>query len=61
MKHGWKGVIRLRVKAETMTLYAVTDRTWAKEVTLMEQVKQALKGGITFCSFVKRSFQRKNL
>ena len=31
-----------------MTLYAVTDRAWAKEVTLMEQVKQALKGGITF-------------
>ena len=25
MKHGWKGVIRLRVEAETMTLYAVTD------------------------------------
>ena len=48
MKHGWKGVIRLRVEAETMTLYAVTDRAWAKEVTLMEQVKQALKGGITF-------------
>ena len=48
MKHGWKGVIRLRVEVETMTLYAVTDRAWAKEVTLMEQVKQALKGGITF-------------
>ena len=48
MKHGWKGVIRLRVEAETMILYAVTDRAWAKEVTLMEQVKQALKGGITF-------------
>ena len=48
MKHGWKGVIRLRVEAETMTLYAVTDRAWVKEVTLMEQVKQALKGGITF-------------
>ena len=38
----------MRVEAETMTLYAVTDRAWAKEVTLMEQVKQALKGGITF-------------
>ena len=38
----------MRVEAETMTLYALTDRAWAKEVTLMEQVKQALKGGITF-------------
>lgn len=31
-----------------MTLYAVTDRTWTGDVTLMEQVKQALDGGITF-------------
>lgn len=38
----------MRVNAETMTLYAVTDRAWTKNVTLMEQVKQALDGGITF-------------
>lgn len=38
----------MKVDNKAMTLYAVTDRTWAKEVTLMEQVKQALEGGITF-------------
>lgn len=38
----------MKVNADAMTLYAVTDRTWAKDVTLMEQVKQALEGGITF-------------
>lgn len=38
----------MRVNADAMTLYAVTDRTWAKETTLMEQVKEALEGGITF-------------
>lgn len=48
MKNGWKGAVKLRVEAETMTLYAVTDRAWAKEQTLMEQVKEALEGGITF-------------
>ena len=48
MKRGWKGAVRLRVDADAMTLYAVTDRTWADDVTLMEQVKQALDGGITF-------------
>lgn len=48
MKSGWKGAVRLKVNADAMTLYAVTDRTWAKDVTLMEQVKQALEGGITF-------------
>ena len=48
MTNGWKGEVRLRVDAEAMTLYAVTDRTWAKDITLMEQVRQALEGGITF-------------
>lgn len=38
----------MRVNTDAMTLYAVTDRTWAKEKTLMEQVKEALEGGITF-------------
>lgn len=38
----------MKVDNKAMTLYAVTDRTWAKEVTLIEQVKQALEGGITF-------------
>ena len=31
-----------------MLLYAVTDRSWTGEKTLMEQVKEALDGGITF-------------
>ena len=38
----------MRVNVDAMTLYAVTDRTWTKDTTLMEQVKQALEGGITF-------------
>ena len=33
---------------EDMLLYAVTDRAWTGEKTLMEQVKEALDGGITF-------------
>ena len=44
MRNGWKGAIKLRVEAETMTLYAVTDRAWAKKKTLMEQVEEALEG-----------------
>ena len=38
----------MRVDADAMTLYAVTDRTWTKETTLTERVKEALEGGITF-------------
>ncbi|MBE6021134.1 MAG: thiamine phosphate synthase [Clostridiales bacterium] len=37
----------MRCEKEMMKLYAVTDRAWTKEQTLMEQVEQALKGGVT--------------
>lgn len=33
---------------EAMALYAVTDRGWLKDQTLLEQVKEALEGGATF-------------
>lgn len=33
-----------RIK-EAMLLYAITDRTWQGEESLIEQVKEALKGG----------------
>ena len=48
MQNGWKGAVKLRVNADAMTLYAVTDRTWVKDTTLMDQVKEALEGGISF-------------
>lgn len=48
MQNGWKGAVKLRVNADAMTLYAVTDRTWVTDTTLMDQVKEALEGGITF-------------
>lgn len=38
----------MKVNKEAMQLYAVTDRTWIGKQTLMEQVEEALKGGITF-------------
>ena len=41
MQNGWKGAVKLRVNADAMTLYAVTDRTWVKDTTLMDQVKEA--------------------
>lgn len=38
----------LRVESEAMALYAVTDSAWVGKQTLMEQVKDALDGGVTF-------------
>ena len=37
----------MRCKPEMMQLYAVTDRTWAKEQSLFEQVEEAIRGGVT--------------
>lgn len=37
----------MKCKEETMLLYAVTDRMWTGKQTLMEQVEDALKGGVT--------------
>ena len=37
----------MRCKPEMMRLYAVTDRTWAKEQSLFEQVEEAIRGGVT--------------
>ena len=30
-----------------MLLYAVTDRAWTKDRTLLEQIEDALEGGVT--------------
>ena len=35
-------------KPENLLLYAVTDRSWTGEITLLEQIELALEGGITF-------------
>ena len=48
MQNGWKGAVKLRVNADAIPSYAVTDWTWVKDTTLMDQVKEALEGGITF-------------
>ena len=37
----------MKLNKESMLLYAVTDRAWAKNQTLTKQVELALKGGVT--------------
>lgn len=37
----------MKCNKEAMLLYAVTDRAWTGEQTLMEQVEEAIKGGVT--------------
>ncbi len=37
----------MKIKPEIMRLYAVTDRHWVGSQTLVQQVEDALKGGVT--------------
>lgn len=37
----------MKLSAETLRLYAVTDRSWLGEKTLFDQVEEALIGGVT--------------
>lgn len=37
----------MKCEKETMLLYAVTDRAWVGKQTLLEQVEDALRGGVT--------------
>lgn len=49
MKFDKDGVVTCKKDlAQSMKVYAVTDRAWVGEETLYEQVEKALKGGATF-------------
>ena len=38
----------MKLNNKDLLLYAVTDRKWIGEKTLLEQVEEAIKGGVTF-------------
>jgi thiamine-phosphate pyrophosphorylase len=43
-----------------MQLYAVTDRAWTGEHTLMQQVEAALKGGVTMVQLREKTLDRES-
>lgn len=61
----------MKFDRKDLMLYAVTDRTWLNNMTLEEQVEEALKGGATFVqlrekeldyeNFLKEAFEIKKL
>lgn len=61
----------MKCDKKDLILYAVTDRTWLGNMTLYEQVEEALKGGATFVqlrekelddeTFLKEAFEIKAL
>ena len=62
---------RMKFQKEHLLLYAVTDRAWVGKQTLLQQMEDALKGGVTLVqlrekglseeAFLKEAIQAKNL
>ena len=48
MQRLWTKEQNMKCDKKDLVLYAVTDRTWLGNMTLYEQVEEALKGGATF-------------
>lgn len=46
-----KGVSALKTLCEALKLYLVTDRHWEGEMSLEEQTKEAILGGVTFIQY----------
>lgn len=42
---------KMKIKPEMLRVYGVTDASWTGRFTLLEQVEQALKGGVTCIQF----------
>ena len=45
--HQWKECSVMNLSPQHLRLYAVTDRTWTGRQTLLEQLEDALEGGVT--------------
>ena len=48
----------MRCDKKQMLLYAVTDRAWTGERTLLQQVELALKGGVTCVQLREKKLDR---
>jgi thiamine-phosphate pyrophosphorylase len=47
----------MKFDKESLLLYAVTDRYWLKEHTLLEEVENTLKGGATFIQLREKNLE----
>jgi thiamine-phosphate pyrophosphorylase len=50
----------MKCDKKSLLLYAVTDRTWLGNMTLCEQVEEALKGGATFVQLREKNLDEKS-
>lgn len=45
----------MKFREEMLLLYAITDRNWVGKQTLLEQIEQSLKGGVTILQLREKS------
>ena len=50
----------MKCDKKSLLLYAVTDRTWLENMTLYEQVEEALKGGATFVQLREKNLDEES-
>jgi thiamine-phosphate pyrophosphorylase len=48
----------MKCDKESLLLYAVTDRYWLKDHTLLEEVENTLKGGATFIQLREKNLEK---
>jgi thiamine-phosphate pyrophosphorylase len=48
----------MKCDKESLLLYAVTDRHWLKDHTLLEEVENTLKGGATFVQLREKNLEK---
>jgi thiamine-phosphate diphosphorylase len=50
-------VLKLNLNKKALQLYLVTDSSWTKEKTLMEQVKESLEAGVSFLQLREKNLE----
>lgn len=50
-------MLKLNLNKKALQLYLVTDSSWTKEKTLMEQVKESLEAGVSFLQLREKNLE----
>lgn len=58
--HQWKECSAMNLTPQQLRLYAVTDRAWTGRQTLLEQLEDALKGGVTLVQLREKNLPQED-
>lgn len=58
--HQWKECSAMNLTPQQLRLYAVTDQAWTGRQTLLEQLEDALKGGVTLVQLREKNLPQED-